>query len=86
MRGKGNKTRTVHIAGAVDDALANWLHLRPATPSAGSGLDSERMQKLEAELADLRIKYPVEGQAAPKRRGRRPKAAQLQEDLGQGME
>ena len=49
-------------------------------------LDRERMQKLEAELAELRAKYAVDGQPAPKRRGRRPKAAQMPEDLGQGME
>lgn len=28
VRGKGNKTRTVHVAGGVDDALADWLHVR----------------------------------------------------------
>ena len=49
-------------------------------------LDRERIQKLEVELAELRTKYSIDGQAAPKRRGRRPKAAQVQEELGQGME
>ena len=42
-------------------------------------LDRERMQKLEAELAALRAKYPTDGQTAPKRRGRKPKAAQTPE-------
>lgn len=28
VRGKGNKTRTVHLAPGVDDALADWLHIR----------------------------------------------------------
>ena len=28
VRGKGNKTRTVHVAPGVDDALADWLHVR----------------------------------------------------------
>jgi integrase len=28
VHGKGNKTRTVHIAPGVDDALADWLHVR----------------------------------------------------------
>ena len=37
-------------------------------------LDRERMQKLEAELAELRAKYSDTTQAAPKRRGRKPKA------------
>lgn len=37
--------------------------------------DRERIQKLEAELAQLRAKYPDAAQPAPKRRGRRPKAA-----------
>jgi hypothetical protein len=37
--------------------------------------DRERMQKLESELTQLRAKYPDTGQPAPKRRGRRPKAA-----------
>jgi hypothetical protein len=41
-------------------------------------LDRERIQKLEAELAALRAKYPDE-QATPKRRGRRPKNANAQE-------
>lgn len=27
-KGKGNKTRTVHVAPGVDDALADWLHVR----------------------------------------------------------
>jgi ABC-type Fe3+-citrate transport system substrate-binding protein len=42
-------------------------------------LDRERIQKLEAELSALRAKYPAEGQAMPKRRGRRPKNANVQE-------
>lgn len=40
-------------------------------------LDRERMQALEAELAELRAKYPE--QVAPKRRGRKPKRAQAAE-------
>jgi hypothetical protein len=40
-------------------------------------LDRERMQKLEQELAELRAKYP--DQAAPKKRGRKPKAVDAQE-------
>jgi integrase len=32
VRGKGNKTRTVHLAPGVDDALADWLHIRGADP------------------------------------------------------
>lgn len=35
--------------------------------------DRERMQKLEAELAELRAKYPSTDQAEPKKRGRKPK-------------
>ena len=35
--------------------------------------DRERMQKLEAELAELRAKYPSTDQIEPKKRGRRPK-------------
>ena len=42
-------------------------------------LDREKMQKLEAELAELRAKYAEPGQAAPKRRGRKPKAVQMSE-------
>jgi hypothetical protein len=42
-------------------------------------MDRERMEKLEAELAALRAKYGVSDQAAPKRRGRRPKALIAQE-------
>ena len=38
-------------------------------------LDRERMEKLEQELAELRAKYQADDQPAPKRRGRRPKAA-----------
>lgn len=38
-------------------------------------LDRERIQKLEAELAELRAKYPDMSQPR-KRRGRRPKNAQ----------
>jgi hypothetical protein len=38
-------------------------------------LDRERIQKLEAELAELKAKYEIDSQPAPKRRGRRPKAA-----------
>jgi len=37
-------------------------------------MDRERMQQLEAELAELRARYPQDGADAPKRRGRRPKA------------
>jgi len=32
VRGKGNKTRTVHIARGVDAALDDWLHVRGAQP------------------------------------------------------
>ncbi|HXF61129.1 MAG TPA: hypothetical protein VNK95_05900 [Caldilineaceae bacterium] len=39
-------------------------------------LDRERIQKLEAELAELRAKYPDATQPIRKRRGRRPKSAQ----------
>jgi hypothetical protein len=39
-------------------------------------LDRERIQKLEAELAELRAKYPDTSQATPKRRGRRAKSTQ----------
>src|SRR5258706_8761737 len=35
--------------------------------------DLERMQKLEAELAELRAKYPSTEQTEPKKRGRKPK-------------
>lgn len=49
-------------------------------------LDRERIQKLEAELAALRARYPVEGQAAPKRRGRKPKSAQTPEAAPQQAE
>jgi hypothetical protein len=35
--------------------------------------DRERMQKLEAELQELRSRYQTDNQPAPKRRGRRPK-------------
>ena len=42
-------------------------------------LDQERIQKLEAELADLRAKYPADGEAAPKRRGRKAKTVQRQD-------
>jgi integrase len=34
VKGKGNKTRTVHVAAGVDDALADWLHVRGAGPGA----------------------------------------------------
>jgi hypothetical protein len=44
-------------------------------------LDRERMQKLETELARLRMKYPVDGQSAPKRRGRKPKAVDAQKQV-----
>jgi cytochrome c553 len=37
-------------------------------------LDRDKIQKLEAELAELRSKYPDTVPNAPKRRGRRPKA------------
>ena len=53
---------------------------------AQEAIDRERMQKLEAELAELRARYSTDGQPAPTRRGRRPKAAQMPEELGQGME
>lgn len=46
-------------------------------------LDRERIQKLETELAELRAKYPADGPAAPKRRGRKPKAAQVQAEQPQ---
>jgi hypothetical protein len=39
-------------------------------------LDRERIQKLEAELAELRARYPDAAQPMRKRRGRRPKNAQ----------
>jgi hypothetical protein len=42
--------------------------------------DRERMQKLEADLAALRAKYPSDSQAAPKKRGRKPKSAVAQEE------
>ncbi|MEZ4732947.1 MAG: hypothetical protein R3E79_38105 [Caldilineaceae bacterium] len=42
-------------------------------------VDRERMRQLEVELAELRAKYPQDGADAPKRRGRRPKAASTQE-------
>ena len=35
--------------------------------------DRERMQKLEAELTELRSKYPTPDQATAKKRGRKPK-------------
>ena len=41
--------------------------------------DRARMQKLEAELAEFRAKYPDARQATPKRRGRKPKPADAQE-------
>lgn len=44
---------------------------------AQEAVDRDRMQRLEAELTELRAKYPADGQAAPKRRGRRPKIAQM---------
>lgn len=44
-------------------------------------LDRERMQKLEAELTELRAKYAGDGQAAPKKRGRKPKAANTLEQV-----
>jgi hypothetical protein len=53
---------------------------------AQESIDRDRMQKLEAELAELRTRYPVDGQPASKRRGRRPKAAQMPEEQGQAME
>ncbi len=37
-------------------------------------LDRDKIQKLEAELAELRSRYPDAAPNAPKRRGRRPKA------------
>jgi hypothetical protein len=49
-------------------------------------LDQERMQKLEAELNQLRAKYSDTGQAAPKRRGRKPKAVQTRETQPQQAE
>jgi hypothetical protein len=36
-------------------------------------LDRERIQKLEAELAELRAKYALDNQPTAKRRGRRPR-------------
>jgi hypothetical protein len=42
--------------------------------------DLERIQKLEAELAALRSKYPSDMQPAPKKRGRKPKSAVAQEE------
>lgn len=39
-------------------------------------LDRERIQKLEAELAELRARYPDMSQPTRKRRGRRPKNPQ----------
>jgi ABC-type Fe3+-citrate transport system substrate-binding protein len=41
-------------------------------------IDRERMQQLEAELAELRAKYPQDG-ATKKRRGRKPKITQNHE-------
>ena len=41
--------------------------------TAQETIDRERIQKLEAELAELRAKYSEDGQATPKRRGRKPK-------------
>ncbi len=35
-------------------------------------VDRERMQKLEAELSELRAKYPTPDQTPPKKRGRKP--------------
>jgi Zn-dependent oligopeptidase len=43
---------------------------------AQTAIDRERIQKLEAELAQLRSKYPEPAAATPKRRGRRPKSEQ----------
>jgi hypothetical protein len=43
-------------------------------------VDRERMQKLEADLAALRAKYPSDTQEAPKKRGRKPKSAVAQEE------
>jgi hypothetical protein len=43
-------------------------------------VDRERMQKLEADLAALRAKYPSDFQEAPKKRGRKPKSAVAQEE------
>ena len=51
---------------------------------AQEALDQERMQKLEAELTQLRSKYTQQGQAAPKKRGRKPKEASSQEEPPQG--
>jgi hypothetical protein len=50
---------------------------------AQEAVDRDRMQRLEAELTELRAKYSADGQAAPKRRGRRPKMAQMQEEQPQ---
>jgi hypothetical protein len=50
---------------------------------AQEAVDRDRMQRLEAELTELRAKYPADGQAAPKRRGRRPKMAQMSESQHQ---
>jgi hypothetical protein len=39
-----------------------------------AAIDRERMQKLEEALAELRRKYALREDTAPKRRGRKPKA------------
>jgi hypothetical protein len=41
-------------------------------------LDRERIQKLEAELAQLRAKYPDSGTTPQKKRGRKPKQTTLE--------
>ena len=46
-------------------------------------LDRERIQKLETELAELRAKYALDNQPTAKRRGRRPKTAQIPEAQSQ---
>lgn len=53
---------------------------------AQEAIDRERIQKLEAELAALRAKYAANGQPALRRRGRRPKAAQVQAEPPQEAE
>jgi hypothetical protein len=41
--------------------------------------DRERMRQLEVELAELRNKYVANGNVAPKKRGRKPKNANVSE-------
>jgi len=46
-----------------------------------AAIDRERMQQLEAELAELRAKYAVNDETAPKKRGRKPKGANADKAL-----